>query len=160
MDWLVCINNEGIQCQVPVGKKGASKKIAADEEGLEKKSKIKFIFEFGEGGEDPDKGYQNQKTFKDFHNVERQRLYKKYGAAAPSEIKGYSLRTHYVIGDGVEVLAELDAKNYEEFKKKYSGINGAIEVLYNTKKVMKGAGHNPAKTVSKLIRKLEIETED
>jgi len=161
MKWLVCINSEGKQCQIPAGK-GDLKKAAEEEKALNKQAKIRFIFEFGEGGQDPDKDYQNRETFKHFKNVLKQRLYKKYGAADPSEYFGYSLRKAYAMGDGIEVLADLDADDFDEFKKKYSGAKGAAKILWSTEKIMSGSydRNEPAKTISKMIRKLEIEAED
>jgi len=119
-----------------------------------------FAFEFGGGGHDPDGHGLDKNNFMNFLKVLTQKLHKKYGAADPQEFFGYNMRKQYAMGSGVEVLADLDAKNYGEFSKKYRGIQGAIDILLSTKKVMSGGGKDPAKTIFKLVRKLEIEAED
>jgi hypothetical protein len=156
MKWLVVINTEGVQGQVPVGK-GDLKKAAEEQKALKNRVKIMYAFEFAK---DPDGDYQDRKSFEDYYKVHTARLHKKYGAASPQEIAGYNLRKQVAMGDGIEVQAELDADDYDEFRKKYGGTKGAIDILLSTEKVMSGAGKDPAKAVSKLIRKLEIEAED
>jgi hypothetical protein len=160
MKWLVCINDEGVQCQIPAGRD--PDKAAEEQKDLKKYAKIKFVFEFGEGGHNPDGDYQDQKSFGHFLNIETQKLHKKYGAADPHDFFGYNLRKQTSLGKGLEVLSDLDAENYSEFRKKYSGIKGAIDILLNTEKIMSGSydRENPGKSVMKLIKKLEIEAED
>lgn len=161
MKWLVTINSEGIQCQVPVGKNISA--AAAEEKSLENRAQIVFIFKHATAPPKPgswDISPVFVRAWSDEKAKARRVLHKKYGAATPGEISGYNLRKQYAMGDGVEVLADLDAKDYDEFRKKYSGFDGAIGVLERTEKVMSGAGKDPAKTINKLIRKLEIEAED
>jgi hypothetical protein len=159
MKWLVCINSDGIQCQIPIGKDPSA--AAKEASGIKKHAKVQFIFEFGEGGHDPDSNdYQDRRTFEDFLNIRVQRLHAKYFAASPGEVAGYNVRKAVAIGDGLEVLADLDANDYKEFHNKYSGTKGAKDILYSTERVMSGGGstsESAAKAVDKLIRKLEIE---
>jgi hypothetical protein len=132
-------------------------KAAIEQKSLAKYAKIKFAFEFAK---DPDGSWEDKKSFANFLSVLTQRLHKKYKASDPAEFHGYKLRKQYSLGSGIEVLADLDAKDYDEFRKKYKGIQGAIDILLSTKKVMSGGTKDPARDVSKLIRKLEIEAED
>jgi hypothetical protein len=156
MKWLVCINDEGVQCQVPAGRD--VEKAAKEQKSLKNHAKIIFVFKFP--GANPDGDYEEGRKFGEFFKTKTQELHKKYGAADPAEFMGYNIRKRAALGNGIEVLAELDADDYSEFRKKYGGIDGAIDILLNTKKVMTGAGKDPGKAVNKLIRKLEIEKEE
>jgi hypothetical protein len=130
-------------------------KAAKEQKGIKNHAMIMFVFD--NPGKDP---VVRPREFNEYLGKITKKLHTKYGAADPAEFFGYQIRKQYAMGNGIEVLADLDADDYREFGKKYSGIDGAIKILYNTEKVMTGAGKDPAKAVSKLIRKLEIEAED
>jgi len=54
MKWLVCINDEGTQCQILAGKSTEDlEKGAKEQKNLVRYAKIKFAFEFEGGGHDP-----------------------------------------------------------------------------------------------------------
>lgn len=159
MKWLVCINDEGVQCKVPVGKD--TEKAAEEQKNLKKYGKIMFVFD--SGGKDPDKDYEAQKEYGQWLKRATDKLHKKYGAASPSEVGGYNLRKQYAMGNGIEVLANLDdAKDYDEFAKNYSGLEGAVDILLNTERIMSGNYNreNPGKSVMKMIKKLQLEIDD
>lgn len=157
-NWLVVINDEGVQCQVLAGPESGAKKAAEEQKTLKNYAKIKFIFKFAL---DPDGDYEDKQAFRDFLNVQVQDLFKKYGAASPQEFSGYNMRKRVAMGNGMEILAKLDAKNYDEFHRGYSGIDGAIDILLSADRIMSGDydRNSPGKSVSKLIRKLEISKE-
>lgn len=153
MKWLVLIDAKGIQGQIKAGTDIAA--AAEEEKSLEKRTKIIWAFE----KQDYQKDDQDAK-FADFVKKKRNELSKKYNAASPDEFFGYNMRKRYANFEGIEVLADLDANDYSDFHKKYSGLKGAIEILANTEKVMSGGGNDPAKAVHKMMRRLEIEDED
>jgi len=157
MKWLAVINDEGIQAKIPAGRD--TDKAAEEQKNMKKYAKIMFIFY--SHGKDPEGDYDDRKEYGQFLKDLTSKLHKKYGAADPSDFFGYNLRKQYAMGNGLEVLADLDAKDYQEFTKKYRGIQGAIDILLNTEKIMSGSYNRaePGKSVHKLIRKLEIEAE-
>lgn len=157
-NWLVTINDEGVQCKILAGSERGAKKAAEEQKVLKNHAKIKFVFKFEK---DPAGDYEDKQAFRDFLNVQVQDLFKKYGAASPEEFYGYNMRKRVAMGNGMEVLAKLDAKNYDEFHRNYSGIDGAIDILLSADRIMSGDydRKGPGKSVSKLIRKLEISKE-
>ncbi len=156
MKWIVVINDEGIQAKVPVGDN--LKDAERDQNNLKKYGYIKFIFESDPPGQNPERNREYREWFAE----ETEKLHKKYGAASPREIGGYNMRKQTAMGNGVEILADLDAKDYDEFGKKYSGYNGATEILLNTERILSGRYNrdNPGKSISNLIKKLEISADE
>lgn len=157
MKWLVSINDEGIQCQFLMGR---DLEISAAKEkefgkNVVERSKIVHIFEKGPISDD----YTGTSSLGEIIRKRRANFYKGEEAWSDAEKIGYDLRKRS-LGKYIEVLAELDADNLDEFEKNYSGYKGAIAILYSTEKVMWGAGSGASKAVAKMIRKLEIEAED
>jgi len=148
MKWLVLVDGNGIQGQIKAGTDIAA--AAEEEKSLEKHAKIMWAFEKKDSAD----------KFSQFFKEKRNELSKKYNAASPEEFMGYNMRKRYANFTGIEVLADLDANDYSDFHKKYSGIKGVIEILSSAEKVMSGGGSDPVKAISKLIRKLEIDAED
>lgn len=162
MKWLVCVNSEGVQCQVPTGTN--TKKAAEELKVLLNRAKIKFAFEYKSGGHDPNSSdYETEKAFGQFLAELTRKIHEKYGAASPAEFTGYTMRKRYAMGDGIEVMADLDADNYEEFHKKYHGAQGGIDILDRTVKLMSppvSDKDKAAKLIFKFRKKLEAEKED
>lgn len=158
--WLVTIDDQGVQAQFGLGS-GDMEQNAKDEKLFSKgrlidKAKIIFVFEYGQV---PSDSYSDKDKLKSIQQKMKNSFYQKRGAFNPSEYFGYQMRQK-TLNNYIEVVSELDADDVSEFHRKYSGIEGAIEILYNTEKVMKGSGGDPAKTVMKWIKKLELEKED
>lgn len=157
MKWLVVINDEGMQAQVPVGED--IEKDAKEEKNL--KNRIQLIIVLEHGIDPQSEMSRNEKEeYNELFNKYRNTFYRNKKSATPAEMLGYNMRKRYVGGKYIEVLADLDAKDYSEFSRKYRGYQGAIDILWNTEKIMTGASSDPIKTVKKWIKKLEVEAED
>ena len=139
MQWLVCIDTTGILQQFKVGKdiSLATKK----EKSLENQAKVIFTFD-------------KEIELKELIKIRRSGLAKEM-EAWNLNMQGYNMRKS-TFTDYIEILADVDATNYSEFTKEFSGLRGAINLLLHTIKVMRGGG-NPGKTQWKWIEKLELE---
>jgi len=178
MQWLVVIDEEGVQAQYLMGKD--TKKAAGEEVGLKDKAKclfktherLKIIFEYGYDPVDEksstlkqldwDTQRQWNREFKDFYNGMREELSKKYSASGPQGKYGYDIRKT-TLRNYIEVLAELDdAKDYNEFHKNYQGLEGAIDILYSTISLLHPRANSSSEASDKIIKwttKLQNEKE-
>ena len=94
----------------------------------------------------------------------RNELSKKYGASNPSGKYGYDIRKT-TLRNYIEVLADLDAKDYNEFHKSYQGLDGAIDILYSTISLIHPHVNSSSEASDKIIKwttklKNEKELED
>jgi hypothetical protein len=156
--WLCVINDEGIQAKFLAGTNIAA--AAKDTKDMMRHAKIMYIFETGLNPNSRE--YEDQKKYSAYITKKEKEITEKHGAWSQSEYFGYDLRKRYIGSDYIEVLADIDAKDIDEFQKKYSGIKGAIEILQNTEKLMSPRAENSekaSKLISKQIRKLQIELE-
>ena len=129
----------------------------SDEE-IERRAKVIYTLE---EGKDPFK--IDNWTLKEIVNRYRSKasseVAKKSGGSDLGSYFGFELRKRYVGGRYLEVTAEMSES---EMKKARSmGVyKGALEVLNNIKSIHSGAGDDPAKTVLKWMKKMEVEIED
>lgn len=172
MQWLVVIDEEGVQAQYLMGKD--TKKAAQEESGLRDKAKCLFktherimiAFEYGYDPVDEksstssiqaikqldwDEQRKWNREFNTFYNEMRNELSKKYGASNPSGKYGYDIRKT-TLRNYIEVLAELDANDYEQFHKKYSGLEGAIEILSSAIKLLHPHAATSAEASEKVMK--------
>ena len=184
MEWLVVIDEEGIQQQFKMGTD--TKSAASEESGLKNKAKSNFktheriVFIFSKnGGWDPIEEmpaelrpkdwYLNkrpdaekfQENFEEYYKKLIKELHGKYKAWSGPEFHGYTIRKT-TLKNYIEVLAELDAKDYEEFHTKYKGYRGAIEILYSTQKLLHPhveTSQQAGEKVIKWVKKLQAEEE-
>lgn len=157
--WLVAIDEEGIQAQFGLGS-GDMEKNAEEEkklkENAENRAKVIYVFEYEEHP-----GSGSNRRLQDLIRRRRDQFYQERGAFNPAEMMGYNMRKTTIGGNYIEVLADLpNADNIQQFQRNYSGLDGAIEILLSTEKIMHGAGKDPAKSVMKWIKKLELEKEE
>lgn len=177
MQWLVAIDEEGVQMQYLMGVD--TEKAAKEESGLKNKAKcifktherLKLVFEFGYDPIDP-RGSHNRKMsrdeerqwdrdFQNFYNNMKEKLSKKYKASSPREKYGYDIRKT-TLRNYIEVLADLDAKDYDQFRNNYSGLDGAIDILGSTIKLLHphaDTSIEASEKVTKWITKLQNEKE-
>lgn len=159
--WLVTIDEEGVQTQFGLGsgdmEQNAKDEKAFNKENLANKAKVIFTFEQGRA---PNDGYRDKDSLSSIQKRLKGDFYKKRGAFNPAEYFGYQMRQKTISGKYIEVVAELDADDIGEFHQKYSGLDGAIEILLSAERLMKPTTDNPGKTIMKWIKKLELEKED
>jgi hypothetical protein len=172
MQWLVVIDEEGVQAQYLMGKD--TKKAAKEETGLKDKAKclfktherLKIAFEYGYDPVDEKSSTSSIKAikqldwdeqrrwnseFQDFYNKMREDLSKRYSASGPREKYGYDIRKT-TLRNYIEVLAELDAKDYNEFHKNYQGLPGAIDILYSTISLLHPHVNSSSEASDKIIK--------
>jgi hypothetical protein len=140
MEWLVVIDDEGVQAQYLMGK--STEKAAQEEVGLKKHARIVFAFEnkIDPEGRTPDnmewrEWREIQENWKEFVRKRVGDIHAKWGASPAPMKHGYDIRKT-TLKNYIEVLAELDAKDYDQFHKNYQGLDGAIEILASTIKLM------------------------
>jgi hypothetical protein len=162
MDWQVCIDQTGVQMQLCLGD---NDKIALKQRSFMHtydKLRIKYLFNGWTGPQVMSSVWYKGTVYEKEIREGVREIAKKYGAEGYYDGEPYYQMRKSSLSDYIEVIATLDAKNYDDFGKKYSGIDGAIEILSNTKTVLRGAGvlGDAAGAVNRMIRKLEFEKEN
>ena len=147
-----------------------TKKAAQEESGLKDKAKcifktherLKIVFNsgfdpiedwpYGQGKNlDYDEQRKWNREFNTFYNEMRNELSKKYGASNPSGKYGYEIRKS-TLRNYIEILADLDAKDYDEFHKNYQGLLGAIDILYSTISLLHPHVNSSSEASDKIIK--------
>ena len=157
--WLVTIDDEGVQAQFGLGS-GDMDKNAEDEKAFSKidlKNKAKVIFVFTRK-KLPSDDYSDRRELDSIAKGMKSSFYQKRGAFDPSEHFGYDMRKKS-LGKYIEVVSELEADDVSEFHRKYSGLDGAIDILFNAERIMSPTT-DPGKTIMKWVKRLELEQED
>ena len=159
MTWQVCISNHGVEQQLCLGDK---KTIAKKQEHFLRsfdRKRIKLVFNGYDSIIVASKYWYRgigDEELEAMINKELEVIANKYGAYGYyASLQGYNIRKT-TLPDYIEVFADLDADDYSEFGKKYSGLDGAIDILYNTTSVLHGAMSNPAKAVARMIKEIEF----
>jgi hypothetical protein len=155
------MNSEGLQCKIPAGIPNQY----PDKFYLHELNQMKMKYIWEHDGQDPDKlTYSKDKEeWGSLYKNKYNEIADRFNLPRLGEYQGYQLRKRIALGDGIEVLADLDAKGYDEFEKKYRGYQGLIDILMSTERVLTGHGGSPesaAKKVVKMIKMFEIEAED
>jgi len=146
MKYLVCINHEGIQCKMQLGHE--PERTELEIKSAQNRNLIKEIF-FRK--EDP-------RTDISFINDQKEiaaEIMKKYDVS--TGYYGYQIRKT-TIGKHIEVVVDMPEK---EFNKSQGSLEGAINILHHTTKLMspKAKTKDAAKIVLKWINRLESEKE-
>jgi len=167
MYWKVAINHLGVLRQICLGRdpnKVAQEQKKIKKDDLVNKYRIQILFTKCKTNSDfqdilSENWMNHFRVSPDkFYFDELEKIAAKYDAAGTMA----SMRV-YEIGvnsesDKIEILVNVDAKDYSEFHKKFGGLEGAIELLYSAERVY---GYNdPAKAVLKWVKKLELEMEE
>jgi hypothetical protein len=170
MNWLICIDEEGVQCQLILGKD--LDKAQKEASVLKNRAKCLFkpherlLYVFKKGFDPiekwpPDKNVswstsdeerEWEKEFKEFYHDMQSKLSKKYGAATGAEKHGYDIRKS-TLRNYIEIVASLDnANTYEEFYKNYPGLEGALELLQSATKLMHPHAEDSRDASEKIVR--------
>lgn len=177
MQWLVSLDNKGIQAQFKMGKD--IEKSAQKEKILDFKlfAKLRVMFVFSDYYEKSDitflkkyphcfDGYKNKfQSYLQSINITKEILkekiddfYKKENSWSPTEYNMFMMRAQ-TISDGILILVDVPESTVEKFHKAYSGKEE--DLLMSTKKIIKPAKVNdPGKFILKWIKKFELERED
>lgn len=157
MIWQVCVSRRGVEQQLCLGD---NDKIArAQRSFMHKYDKllIKYLFNGWKASQVTDSTWYKGTIYEKEIRDGLSEIAKKYGAGEVYGAQyGYNMRKS-TLEDYVEVLADLDAKDYSEFHKKYPGLEGAIDILHSSERVLHGAGNDAAKAVNRMVKKLQFE---
>lgn len=160
MIWQVCISENGVEQQLCLGD---NDRIAKEQESYLHsfdKTRIKLLFT----GTNPqylkgDYWYKNfsKENYEEKIEKELSEIAARHGSIGfYSMHKGYEVRKS-TLGDYIEVLTDLEADNYDEFHSLYPGLEGAINILYNSTAVLHGASASPAKAIMRMVKKIQLE---
>lgn len=164
MYWEVYIDRNGIQCQLKLGKN--PDRIATKQMGWSdgKRIRIQLVFETEGHLKEilDDNEYAYLDSYKKALKNRMNDIADEQDVAATMEMRwGFEMRISTIKPDCIGVIAEVDdADDYDEFQRKYSGLEGAKNILLSTTAIIYGCGKDPGKTIMKWLKRLELEEED
>ena len=153
MNYLVCINQEGVQCKFKVGKDPKKAEILIKR--TLNQHYIKSIFKYN--GDPSKMDFSVREVFSDERKKIKSKILEKFDIW--SGYGGYQIRKT-AIGKYVEVLVDMKEKEFKDAESR--GLDGAIDILLSTKKLIKPSVKNKdegAKIILKWIKRLENEKE-